>query len=180
MQKAYGDRLSVGWRYFSLEQVNAKDPEFKVWEAPPEYKSRGLLAFRAAEAARRQGERAFQRLHDELLETRFVRKQRLHERETIIDAAQRAGLDLERFQRDLEDPTNLRRLAEDHTEAVERYRIFGTPTLVFANGQAAYLKLEDVPASTEEAARDFELLHELIAERPYIWEVKRPEAFTGT
>src|SRR6266567_4419167 len=44
----------VGWRYFSLTQVNSKDDGWTVWGAPASEKVRGRFAFQAAEAARRQ------------------------------------------------------------------------------------------------------------------------------
>ncbi len=50
-----GPKLTINWKYFSLEQVNSQqEPEWKIWEQPEDYPSRGIHAFRAAEAARQQ------------------------------------------------------------------------------------------------------------------------------
>jgi len=50
-----GERsIDVRWRYFSLTQVNSKDEGWTIWDAPESERPRGLLAFKAAEAARRQ------------------------------------------------------------------------------------------------------------------------------
>src|SRR6185437_10838347 len=71
VQAALGDALRVNWRYFPLEQVNsAEGPDWKLWEQPEGYRSRGLPAFRAAEAARRQGDEAFAAIHVALLRAR--------------------------------------------------------------------------------------------------------------
>ena len=176
VRKTLGDRLAVTWRYFSLEQVNSQEgPEWKLWEQPDSYFSKGRLAFQAAEAARRQGPDAFERLHMGLLKARHEEGKSLAERAVVLDVAQRAGLDVARFERDLGDRSLLRRLGEDHTHAVEKYGVFGTPTLVFANGGAAYLKLRPAPPA-QEAMRVFENLRQSIAGWPFIIEVKRPVA----
>src|SRR5260370_19699405 len=60
--------LKVTWRYFSLAQVNSKDDGWTAWEAPESEHVSGRMAFRAAEAARRQD--AFDQLHMPLLEAR--------------------------------------------------------------------------------------------------------------
>lgn len=174
VKEGYGERLVVNWKYFSLEQVNSQEgPDWKLWEQPDDYPSRGLLAFRAAEAARRQGNEAFERFHLALLRARHEQRQKLHEEATVWGAAQEAGLDLARFKKDLPDRSLLAKLAEDHTTAVERYGVFGTPTLVFPNGRAAYLKMKP-PPPPEETLEVFETLCRVIAARPYIEEIKRP------
>jgi hypothetical protein len=52
--------------------------------------------------------------------------------------------------------------------------IFGTPTLVFAENQAIFLKLSEVPPA-EESLSIFEGLHDLATQKTYIQELKRPE-----
>ncbi|MBI4307218.1 MAG: DsbA family protein [Chloroflexi bacterium] len=174
VKKVWGERLVVNWRYFSLEQVNSQEgPEWKLWEQPDSYYSRGRLAFHAAEAARRQGPEAFERFHLALLRARHEEKKDIADRAVVLDVARQARLDLPRFEADLRDRALLRRLAEDHTQAVERYGVFGTPTLVFPNGGAAYLKMRPAPAP-QDALRVFEHLHQIVAGWPFITEVKRP------
>src|SRR5256885_17248328 len=63
-----GREVEVGWRYFSLTQVNSKDDGWTVWGAPASESVRGRLAFAAAEAARRQGR--FADPHPPLLEAK--------------------------------------------------------------------------------------------------------------
>ncbi len=176
VRKTLGDRLAVTWRYFSLEQVNSQEgPEWKLWEQSDSYFSKGRLAFHAAEAARRQGPDAFERMHMGLLKARHEDGKSLAERAVVLDVARRAGLDVARLERDLSDRSLLRRLGEDHMHAVETYGVFGTPTLVFANGGAAYLKLRPAPPA-QDAMRVFENLRQFIAGWPFIIEVKRPVA----
>lgn len=174
MREQLGAGLEIDWRYFSLEQVNNENgPNWKLWEQPPEYESRGRLAFQAAEAARLQGKEAFERFHLALLRKRHEEAKKLFLKETAIEAAGVAGLDLRRFENDLAEPSLIQKLAADHTYAVEHHGVFGTPTLVFANGRAAYLKMKPA-APPAEAIAVWNDLHETIARRPYIEEVKRP------
>jgi len=169
--------LDVRWSYFSLTQVNSRVEGWTIWgQVGAEDDVRGRAAFMAAEAARRQdpdGSR-FQRFHMELLRQR-------HELETAVDtpaalsaAAEAAGLDLERFERDRQDPETLRALARDHQRAVDEHGVFGTPTFVLADGQAAYVRLRPAPSDPDEAVAVFDELTRLLADRPYVLEVKRP------
>lgn len=164
----------MNWRNFSLEQINNKNGEdWKIWEQPDDFKTRGFWALRANEAARNQGKEAHDRFRLALLTATHVNRQPLSDRQTLIDAAREAGLDLDRFERDLADRSLIQRIADDHTEAVSKYGVFGTPTMIFPDGQAAFLKMRPTP-SQEEAVAVFEDFIETATNRPYIHEIKRP------
>ena len=170
----YGPRLQVNWKYFSLEQVNEDAGEGRnIWDEPPGYKPRGLLAFKAAEASRRQGAAAFERFHLNLLIERHEKGRKSLTQEVIDDAARAAGLDLDRLHRDMADPAVLQALARDHTEAVEQFGVFGTPTILFEGGHPVYLKMRPAPPAGEEVDV-FESVRRLATEREYIAEIKRP------
>ncbi len=172
-QQQLGDKLKVSWRYFSLEQVNNKfGPEWKLWDQPESYPSRSRLCWKGAEAARQQGDDAFARFHLALLTARHVDGKELTERQTIIDAARSAELDVEQFERDF-DAATLEGVGRDHEAGVDTYGVFGTPTLVFPDGRAAYLRLRPLPPESEMMGV-WERLRDLIAEHPYVLEVKRP------
>lgn len=167
--------MQINWKFFSLEQINSKEgPEWKVWEQGPEYASRGLPAFRHALAARRQDPDAFTRFHLALLRARHEQGRDLTDAATLQEVAREAGLDLDRLGQDLADPHLLDGLAEDHLAAVTRYGAFGTPTIVFPNGAAAYLQLRPTPPP-EEALAVWEQLAPVIADRPFVLELKRPK-----
>ena len=176
VKKEYGDNLDISWKNFSLQQINSKEgPEWKVWEQVDLHEARSLLAAVAGEAARRQGEEAFDRFHMALLTARNRGRDRipLNEDQPLIEVAQQAGLDVERFEKDLGDPELVLVVARDHEESTEQYGAFGSPTFVFENGQSAYLKTFLPPE--EESVETFEHFVGLMAARPYIGEVKRPQ-----
>ena len=161
----------VTWRYFSLAQVNSKDDAWTVWDAPTSEPVKGRLAFSAAEAARRQSR--FEGFHMPLLLARHRDRLDIDDVEVVEHVAVESGLDLEQFRKDLADPAILESLARDHQEAVSRHGVFGTPTFVFPDGAAAYVRLREAPDPAE-SRRVFERLLSIAADEPSILEIKRP------
>jgi predicted DsbA family dithiol-disulfide isomerase len=169
-----GRRLDVRWRYFSLAQVNSKVEGWEVWAPDATLDggdARGRAAFMAAEAARRQDR--FEPFHYALLRRRHELREDVDADAALRGAAEDGGLDLERFERDRRDPSTLEALARDHQRAVNELGIFGTPTLLTETG-AAYLRVRPAPEDPKEAVAVFDELLDLIAGRPYVLELKRP------
>jgi predicted DsbA family dithiol-disulfide isomerase len=164
----------VTWRFFPLEQVNAPDDaEVAVWELPAERRSRGRDSMHAAIAARRQGPEAFDRFRRELLALKHDGGLDHGLRSTQDEAARRANLDLSQFAADLNDRSLLSQIRDDYEHARGEHAVFGTPTFVFPNGQAAYIKLLPPPPADEAVG----LWHDFVrsvSERPYLREIKRP------
>jgi len=163
--------IDVRWRYFSLTQVNSKDDGWTVWNASALENVRGLLAFAAAEAARRQGK--FDNLHMPLLDARHRDRLDLDDERVVERVAVDSGLDLERFRADLRDRTILDSLARDHRHAVAEHGVFGTPTFVFEGGESAYVRLGE-PVQGDAAVEVFDRLMSVAAAEPRILEIKRP------
>src|SRR6267142_2555837 len=143
-------KLSVTWSYFSLTQVNSRDDGWTVWGAPIDERAervQGRLAFMAAEAARRQGR--FEQLHMPLLRARHRDRLEIDLPEVVERVAVDAGLDLKRFRHDLADPDILAPLERDHLRARREHGVFGTPTFLFPDGSAAYVRLAEEPAAAD-------------------------------
>ena len=167
-----GEReLEVRWRYFSLTQVNSKDDGWTVWDAPEAEQVRGRLAFKAAEAARRQD--GFEDFHMRLLRARHLDRVDIDDVAVLERVADESGLELDRFRKDVSDPKILAALSRDHRGAVAEYGVFGTPTLVFPGGATAYVRLSEAPDPAGSLGI-FERLVSIVAEEPRILEIKRP------
>ena len=164
-------RVDVSWRYFSLSQVNSRQESWTVWDAPESELVKGRLAFKAAEAARRQ--QRFDRFHMALLRARHRDRVNIDNPHEIEKVAAASGLDLERFREDVASRDILHALARDHEEARRRYGVFGTPTFVFPNGGAAYVRLAEQPVDGD-AARIFDEIVNIASREPSILEIKRP------
>ena len=161
----------VRWRYFSLTQVNSKEEGWTAWAAPAAEKVRGRLAFKAAEAARRQDR--FAPFHASLLTARHQDRLDIDDSKVVARVAEESGLELERFRRDLDDPSILDALALDHRHAVATHGVFGTPTFVFPNGASAYIRLAEAPTGAG-ALQLFDSLLAIAADEPGVLEIKRP------
>ncbi len=136
-------RIRPQFRFFSLSQNHqahegsAKPP---VWELDP--KAKGLAAFLAATAARTQGAPAGDRFRLALQRARHEDHLPLDQHATNRVAAERAGLDVARWEQDLK-ATDFTTLAREHEEAVRR-GVFGVPTLVWPEGHSYYIKITDL------------------------------------
>jgi predicted DsbA family dithiol-disulfide isomerase len=167
-----GEReVEVTWRYFSLSQVNSRRESWTAWDAPTGELVPGRLAFAAAEAARRQSN--FDVIHMALLRARHRDRLDLDDPQTVEKLAADSGLDMDRFKHDLAAPDILGALARDHEEGRGTYGVFGTPTLVFTNGSAAYVRLAQPPANGD-AVRILDEIVSVAAREPAILEIKRP------
>jgi predicted DsbA family dithiol-disulfide isomerase len=165
-----GERpIEVRWRYFSLIQVNSKDEGWTVWAAK-DSEARGRIAFKAAEAARRQG--AFDAFHMALLRARHEQRADIDNVAVVERVAEDSGLDLDRFRKDIADPQIVSALERDHLAGVAEYGVFGTPTFVFDAG-AAYVRLSEPPEASDSVAI-YDRVISIAAEEPRILEIKRP------
>jgi predicted DsbA family dithiol-disulfide isomerase len=167
-----GERpLDVRWRYFSLAQVNSKDDGWTVWEAPDSEHVKGRFAFKAAEAARRQDR--FEDFHLPLLHARHRDRLDIDDVAVVERVAVEAGLDLDRFRKDVADPEIVYAIARDHEPAVKEHGIFGTPTFLFPSGAAAYVRVSEAPEGAD-AVRIFDRIVSVAGDEPRILEIKRP------
>ena len=171
VQKTGARNLEMRWRFFSLTQVNSTAPGWTLWDAPESENVRGRLPFKAAEAARRQG--SFGPFHTALLHARHSDDLDIDDITVVELVAESAGLDLERFRQDINDPSILAPVARDHEEARSGHGVFGTPTFVFPGGGAAYVRLDHAP-SGDEAVRILDRIVAVGQHEPAILEIKRP------
>jgi predicted DsbA family dithiol-disulfide isomerase len=166
-------RIRPTYRFFSLSQNHeahegAAAPP--IWERNP--RAKGLPAFLAATAARSQGEAAGDRFRLALQRARHEEQLPVDQLTTHRLVAERAGLDIARFEKDLKD-ADFTTLAKEHAEAVHR-GVFGVPTLVWPEGRSYYLKITDlIPA--ERAVPLYDAI-ETVHRFSEVIEIKTPES----
>jgi len=166
-------RIRPRFAFFSLSQNHqaregsANPP---VWER--DAKAKGLPAFLAATAARAQGAEPGDRFRLALQRARHEDHLPLDQHETHRIAAERAALDVTRWEKDVR-ATDFTTLAEEHAEAVRR-GVFGVPTLVWPEGRSYYLKITDlIPADRAVPLYDaIETVHRF----GEVIEIKTPES----
>ncbi len=174
VQDELGDKLRVNWRFFPLEQVNAKDADFKLWELPNDGSNASLRSYQAVHAAKKQGDDAFRRMHAALFLKRHEGGRNLGQKQVLEAAATEAGLDLDTFRKDLESDEVFSVVKDDFTHGKKELGVFGTPTIVFENGQGAYLKVNfrDLPKDPVKFWNEFV---PVVRDRPEAIEIKRPQ-----
>src|SRR5215213_9322529 len=104
VRERVGDELQFEFRHFPIE---GRHPH-------------ALMAAEAAEAARAQGR--FEEMHDLLFE-----HQKALERDDLIGYARDLGLDVEQFERDLDEHTHLDKIRADQQAALDA-GVAGTPS----------------------------------------------------
>jgi predicted DsbA family dithiol-disulfide isomerase len=167
-----GNDLEINWRYFPLEQVNAQSPEFKLWEQPNDGESSSLRSFQGAHAAAKQGPEEFKKFHASLYKKRHADGRNLGKQDVLEAAAIDAGLDLERFREDLNSDEVFAAVEEDYTTG-RQLGVFGTPTIMFENGEGAYLQVDfrDLP---KDPVTFWDEFVSTVRDRPEVREIKRP------
>lgn len=174
VKAALGDDIEFVWRSFPLEQVNsAEGAEWKLWEQDDSYVSRGLNAFRGAEAAKRQGLDQFLNYHYAILDARHVDDKNIGRKEVVVEAARSAGLDVNAFETALADRALLSNIGKDYENARDVFGVFGTPTFVFPGGEAAYIKMRPKAPEADAVAVWNDFVTTVVG-RPYVSEIKRP------
>ena len=175
VEKSGQYNLDIRWKNFQLQQANSKGSERKVWDSPDRSETRSMVAAVAGEAAMRQGKVAHSKFHLALLTARHGPGERasLNDEEVVAGIAAEVGLDETKFREDMKNEALARNVELDHTEAVERHGVFGTPTFVFDNGHSVYLK-SFVPPK-EESVAFFGHFLGMMRDMPFVGELKRPQ-----
>lgn len=173
LQQQLDHPLDITWRYFSIEQVNKAADAPNVWEHPNDGTSSTMRAFQGVHAAGKQGEDKYLEYMAALFNQRHVNKRNLGTQSILEDTAEQVGLDLAQFRIDLQSDEVFGIFQQDHTEAVEKYGIFGVPTIMFGNEQSAYLRIKigEPPADPLVFWEEFVAI---VRNRPTILEIKRP------
>ncbi len=167
-----GRELELEWKSFSLKEVNRPGGEPSVFDRQ-RAESVSVLALELAKAAQVAGPEVFERYHYRVFEVMHGDGRRL-EANDLLSIGRDAGLDTGRFEAERREGVWLRRVAEDHREGVERWKVFGTPTLVLDGEAAVYLKFTQASASPSAAAEVYDALLCLARCHPELVEIKHP------
>lgn len=178
LQRELGADLEIEWRYFSIEQVNKAAEAPNVWEHPNDGSSSTMRAFQGVHAAGLQGTDQYLGFMAALFNQRHVGKRNLGTQQILEETAVQSGLDLERFREDLQRDDAFAILQRDHREAVEKYGIFGVPTIMFENEECAYLRIKIGEPPADPVAFWNEFVG-ITKDRPTILEIKRPSKPTA-
>src|SRR5690242_7610763 len=125
-----GRDWDVRFTPFSLDQVHVEEGEPAVWERPALDRGTGVLALLWGIAVRDLFADKFFDFHIEAFAARHDHAKKLGHEEVLREVATSVGLDPDAIAAEVESGRPLKSLAEEHTEAVKRWAVFGVPTFI--------------------------------------------------
>jgi hypothetical protein len=125
---------------FSLDQVHVEEGEPPVWERSPDSWGTGVLALQWGIAVRDAFPAHFFDYHVALFAARHDQGLKLVDPGVVSNTATAVGLDAGAVGAEVASGRPLATLAEEHTEAVKRWAMFGVPTFV-VDDRAVFVRL---------------------------------------
>ncbi len=162
-------RLDLEPRYlaFSLDQAHVGDDEPTTWERDPTGWGSGVLALLYGIAARDAFPEVFPEVHLALFAARHDHGRKIDDVAVLREAIAAAGADPDALTDEVESGRPLKTLESEHTEAVDRWGVWGVPTFIEGD-DAAFVRLME--------RQDIDDLERVLALLPvtHINEFKRP------
>jgi 2-hydroxychromene-2-carboxylate isomerase len=162
--------LEVGWRFFSLEEVNRAEGKKHPWQREWSY---GWSMMRIGALLRRIDPGLLDRWYLAAGTALHVEGNKPHRREVAEALIGQLGLDPALVGQALADPGTHDEVRADH-DRVTGLGGWGVPTLVFGGRQALFGPVLIEPPTGEAAIRLWELLTGWL-EFPHLYEVQRPK-----
>jgi 2-hydroxychromene-2-carboxylate isomerase len=139
---------------FSLDQAHVPEGEPPVWDREPGERGTGVLALLYGIAVRDHFPELFVDAHLALFAARHEHAQQLGKEEVLRAAVTGVGVDADSVAEIVGGGGPLATLAEEHTEAVERWGVFGVPTFIEGEHAAFVRFMERGRAEDVERALD--------------------------
>lgn len=129
---AIREGTDVEYRFvpFSLDQIHVEEGESPVWEREPSEWGTGVTALLYGIALRDSFPDQFLDAHHALFAARHDHGQKLGHEDVLRDAVASVGLDADAVAAEAWNEQTLKKLAAEHTEAVDRWSVFGVPTFI--------------------------------------------------
>jgi DSBA-like thioredoxin domain len=125
-----GADLDVRFVPFSLDQAHVEEGETPVWDRPPDERGTGVLSLQWGIAVRDSFTERFFDFHIAAFAARFDEGRKIGKEDVVRDIAASAGLDVDAVAEEVATGRPLKTLATEHTEAVDRWAVFGVPTFI--------------------------------------------------
>ncbi len=125
-----GKDWDVRFMAFSLDQVHVEEGETPVWEREIDEAGTGVRALLWGIAVRDTFPEQFLDFHLGVFHARHDEGHKIAEEAVLRSVAEKVGLDAEAVAAEVASGRPAAVLAAEHTEAVDRYAVFGVPTLI--------------------------------------------------
>jgi 2-hydroxychromene-2-carboxylate isomerase len=162
--------LEVGWRFFSLEEINRAEGKKHPWEREWSY---GWSMMRVGALLRRMDPVLLDRWYLAAGTALHVDGRKPHRREVAEELIVQLGLDPALVRQAIDDPSTHDDVRSDH-DRVTGLGGWGVPTLVFAGERALFGPVLIDPPRGDDAVQLWRLLIGWL-EFPALYEVQRPK-----
>ncbi len=162
--------VDVGWRFFSLEEINRREGKKHPWEREWSY---GWSMMRIGAWLRRRDVALVDDWYAAAGRALHVEGRKPHRPEVAASILGEMGLDPGIVEQAIGDPTTGYEVLADHRRVVDRGG-FGVPTLVFPDGQALFGPVLVDPPAGDAAVRLWELVCGWL-DYPHLFELQRPK-----
>ena len=126
---------------FSLSQAHVPEGETAAWDRPPGDKyTSGVLALQWGIAVRDNFPEGFPAFHGRAFAARHDEARNIKDPAVLGEIATSAGLDANAVAAIVDSGEPCRILAAEHTEAVDRWKVFGVPTFIEGD-EAVFVRL---------------------------------------
>lgn len=167
---AAGADWDVTFRAFSLDQPHVEEAGgTPVWDEPDRYP--GLTATLAGVAVRDKQPENFLAVHAALFEARHESALDLRDNAILGKVLDDAGVDGAGVLSEVAAGWPVEVLRREHTEAVDRWQVFGVPTWIIGES-ATFVRLMRRPTSPEDAVETIDRIVDMITGWPELNEFK--------
>lgn len=125
-----GTDLDVRFLPFSLDQAHTEEGETPVWDRSPDQRGTGVLSLQWGLAVRDAFPERFLDFHVAAFAARFDEGRKIGKEDVVRDIAAGVGLDVDAVAEEVATGRPLKTLAAEHTEAVDKWAVFGVPTFI--------------------------------------------------
>jgi hypothetical protein len=133
---------------FSLDQVHVEEGEIPVWDRDPADWGTGVSSLLWGIAARDSFPDKFLDWHIAAFSARHDQGAQIAKTEVLAEIANSVGLDADAVAAEVASGRPLKVLAEEHTEADQRWHVFGVPTFIVGE-RAAFVRVMDRGNATD-------------------------------
>jgi 2-hydroxychromene-2-carboxylate isomerase len=125
-----GSDIDFAFTPFSLDQIHVEEGAAPMWERDASEWGSGVLSLLYGIAVRDTFPDQFFDAHLALFAARHDQGLKLDDEGVLRDAVASAGLDPDAVAEEAQSGRPLKTLATEHTEAVDRWSVFGVPTYI--------------------------------------------------
>jgi 2-hydroxychromene-2-carboxylate isomerase len=165
--------LAIAWKPLLLREIN-RAPDEASWFEGADNDGVALLALELAKATQALSAASFAQYHNVTYDAMQGADRRRVTPDELREIAASAGLDIQQFERERGDGVWRAQVGADHRGGVDRWNAFGTPTLVFDDAAAMFLKFTAVPSNPDDAIRLYDALRYIALQHGELIEIKVP------